>query len=262
MKAILLTSIITSLSIFGSFRAGAASVFVHTYEASSQLYSIDPDSGATTLVGAMGVSFMTDLAFSPNSQLFGITFTSLYSVNRSTGAATPIGSLGVSNMVGLDFATDGKLYGVSQTSGEFYRIDPASGAATLLFSTPFSYVGDVAYFGGSLFYASATFGDGSHLIAIDAGVGSAVDRGLIAAGEAMPGLAFAPANRLLAFSTTGGIYSITDPSSSGTSTLLQSTSIPFSGAATAPEPSSFALLFSTVIFYARRRRGTSNERNA
>ena len=44
---------------------------------------------AATLAG-IGAA-LTDIAFAPNGNLYGISFNNLYSINTSTGAATLIG---------------------------------------------------------------------------------------------------------------------------------------------------------------------------
>ena len=213
---------------------GHSTFYVQTYEGNSRLFTIDPDSGTSTFIGSTGVSYMTDLAMASDGSLFGITFDSLYSVDPATGAATQIGSLGVSGMVGLDFASDGQLYAVQQGGGGFFRIDRTTGVATLLFPTPYSYVGDVTHSSGNVFYATANFGDGSHLIEIDASNGTSIDRGLIAAGEVIPGLDFDASGRLIAFAFSGKVYSIPNFTSSGSGVLLSTSTVPIAGATLLP----------------------------
>jgi hypothetical protein len=77
----------------------------------ARIGSIDPLTGTYVELGNSGVTF-TDLASSRNN-LFGITFDSLYRVNPSTGASTLVGRLGVSGMNALGLSSSGQLYGAS-----------------------------------------------------------------------------------------------------------------------------------------------------
>ncbi len=58
-----------------------------------QLANVDVATGTTTVLGNTGV-VLTDIAFSPTGDLFGISFNDLYKVNPTTGATTLVGSLG------------------------------------------------------------------------------------------------------------------------------------------------------------------------
>ena len=216
--------------------AAGAEFYVHTFEANSRVFALDADTGAKTLVGQTGVGFLTDIAFAPDGSLFATTLSGFYSVNPINAATTLIGPLGTSQMVGLDFSSDQNLYGVGQQGGQFFRIDLGSGAATALFTTPFTYNGDVAHYQQSTFYATATFAGGSHLIEINAAVGSAVDRGLIFSGQDTPGLDFDANGRLIAFSTSGHAYLIPSFGSSGAGTLLSDFGLLVGGATAVPIP--------------------------
>jgi hypothetical protein len=89
----------------------------------SCLYSVNPKTGATTLVGNAGPFLATGLAancstvYATGTVLSG-TFTSdsLYVVNTSTAAVTKVGTgLGLSIFTtGLDFASDGTLYTIGE----------------------------------------------------------------------------------------------------------------------------------------------------
>lgn len=224
--------------------AAAQNFLVHTFEASSRVFSVNPDTGSSVLIGSAGVQ-LADLALTPGGQLFGASLTNLYSVNPATGAATSIGAFGAtSSMVGLDVGAGGALVGVSQNGG-FFTVNPATGSATLQFSAAFTYTGDVAFFAGDVYYVTASFGDGSHLIELDSAAHSTVDRGLIAAGELSPGLDFDLNGRLIAFDTSGRAYAIPNFTSSGSGVLLSNAGIAMAGATTlpasVPEPAALAL---------------------
>jgi len=81
----------------------------------TNLYTINPSTGAATLVGSFGTGVMIDIAINANHELFGhdIATDSIYSINISTGAATLIGLTGYNaNFAqGMDFDNeDGTLY--------------------------------------------------------------------------------------------------------------------------------------------------------
>ena len=62
----------------------------------------------------------------------------LYDVNLSTGAATNERSTGISNLAGIAFDASGILYGIAiqLDSASLYRINPTTGASTLIGSSP------------------------------------------------------------------------------------------------------------------------------
>lgn len=70
--------------------------------------TITPNDGATATL-ADGNLFFTDLA-AFNNDLFGVTFNSLYRIDPNTGASTLVGNLGVFGMNALGFAPSGELY--------------------------------------------------------------------------------------------------------------------------------------------------------
>lgn len=104
------------------------------------LYTIDPATGAATLVGDTGES-ITGLDFDPISGvLYGTTTpnsntpSSLVSIDTATGAVTVIGPHGVDRAISdLSFAPDGTLYGWAEASADsVVTINTTTGAATLV----------------------------------------------------------------------------------------------------------------------------------
>src|SRR5437868_11247652 len=107
------------------------------------LYTIDPSTGAGTLVGLLLDSTnhnyaLTGLAFdSVTGVLYGATSSQsptatseLVTVNPSTGLVTPVGFFGVSlGDITFDSA-NGILYGTASSNTDLYSINLATGAAT------------------------------------------------------------------------------------------------------------------------------------
>jgi Calx-beta domain len=114
-------------------------------QGASQLRTLDPVGGSSTLIGATGMGPIAGLAYDQAaSVMYGITggasnsSSSLVTINLTTGAATTIGSVGF-NAGSLEFGPDGSLYGGSSGTGggNLYRIDKSTGVSTLIGPTGF-----------------------------------------------------------------------------------------------------------------------------
>lgn len=155
-----LVSWLLGLALVGSSAFAAPVMWIH--DSAANLARVDVATGDVTSVGNMGI-VMTDIAFDPSGNLYGVSFTDLYRINRDTAAATSIGSLGVGGMNALVFGSDGTLYGAAFNNQNLYTVNPTTGQATSLGSTGFSSGGDLAFFGGELYLADSS----SRLVRID-----------------------------------------------------------------------------------------------
>jgi hypothetical protein len=105
------------------------------------LYSVDTGTGAATFVtditpvGGPGGAILQNFAFSAAGDLFGSESFHLYKGNVGTGMASFVGTSFAGEDDALAFAADGTLYAVDGLS-LFYRIDPGTGAKTLISGTP------------------------------------------------------------------------------------------------------------------------------
>ena len=128
-------------------------------DAFGNIGTVDVSTGASTVIGNSGVS-LTDIAFAPNGDLYGVTFTSLYKINTHTGLATLVGNLGDVVNAGanaLVFAPNGTLYAASALSPDLFTVNPATGAATAVPGTlSVGSAGDLAFNGGKLFLTART----------------------------------------------------------------------------------------------------------
>jgi hypothetical protein len=136
--------------------------------------------------------FLTDIAFNPNGDLYGIDFGTLYRIDKATGATTQIGALLAGDLNaptlndpvnGLSFGPDGTLYASSENR-ILYAIDPDTAVATQIFDTGFTSGGDLAFHQGRLYYT-----DGTNLIFLDLAHNNAIKIGPIGASQPVFGLA-------------------------------------------------------------------------
>lgn len=103
------------------------------------LYTINPDTGSTTLVGNTGVPGIQAIAFSPQGVLYGwdvgfypVAGIGLVTIDTITGLATDVDPLVEATpyaVQSIEFAPDGTLYGACDA---LYSIDVASGTTTLV----------------------------------------------------------------------------------------------------------------------------------
>ncbi len=140
--------------------AHSATMYVH--DSSGNLGSVDTSSGNASIIGNMGL-VMTDIAFDPSGNLFGITFTGLFSINPTTASSSFIGSHGVSGGNGLVFGNDGTLYASGNTTSNLFSLNTGTGTGTSIGNTGFFSSGDLAFVGSDLFLSSTS----GELVSID-----------------------------------------------------------------------------------------------
>ena len=136
--------------VMGGTQVNAAPV-LWVDDASGKLGKVDVATGDVTVVGNMGV-VMTDIAFDPTGNLYGISFNKLYQINKDTAALTPVGNTGITSN-SLVFDADGTLY---TANSALYKLNPSTGAATRVGSggTAYNSSGDLAFIAGDLYLSS------------------------------------------------------------------------------------------------------------
>jgi hypothetical protein len=126
-----------------TFQTAASPWYLSTSDGTtSQLYTVNSTTGVATLVGAMGVPLIIDIAINASGQMYAhdISTDSIYTVNTGTGVATLVGATGVAaNFAqGMEFdKTTGVLYAwLYEGAGvnRFATINLATGAATTVAS--------------------------------------------------------------------------------------------------------------------------------
>ncbi|MCB1090389.1 MAG: S8 family serine peptidase, partial [Verrucomicrobiae bacterium] len=131
----------TPSRIFGSTGTGLG----------ANLYEIDPNTGARTLIGVTGMNHLGSLAYDPNTDtLYGVGNNSsnvsvLVTLDLTTGAATTIGAVGYSaGSGGLAFDPNtNTLYHISLIT--LRKINTATGAATIVGSGSISNMDGLAF---------------------------------------------------------------------------------------------------------------------
>lgn len=161
---------------FGQVIFGAAYV---GSSAAANLYSIDPTTGAGTLIGSTGLKQLSALDFNPTTGvLYGIGLSAvtggyvLATINTATGASTLVGGVTVGPFQDLAFAGNGALYGLS--GGGLWSINPSNGAATLVSGSTAGFFGDGLSFGsGGILYESTAINTDSDLASVSSTTGVA-----------------------------------------------------------------------------------------
>ena len=198
----------------------AATMYVHTPDT---LYTIDDQSFDLVLVGSFGLTGgdqITDLAVTPDGNVYGITFDKLFRVDRGTGLATFVADVpGIVN-VGMTFLNDGTLLATDKAGG-VRQINPNTGAVTEVgtFGGGFATAGDlVAVADGTMFAISdeGPVGDeltNNVLLTVNTTTGAATSVGQIGYGQVF-GVAVAN-NAVYAFTEPGEVIEINPADGSG-----------------------------------------------
>ncbi len=99
----------------------------------SDLVTLDPVTGARTLIGSLGVA-VNDISYNPvNNTMYAVIGSSLYTVDMTTGLATLVGG----STAGIDYyniAIDaaGQAYGIDGAGATLGTIDLTTGAYTVI----------------------------------------------------------------------------------------------------------------------------------
>jgi hypothetical protein len=121
---------------FGDLAYDGTTLWALGGRGNNALYTINIGTGAATLVGNHGIGDLFGLAFdTANGKLYATQFSGgngTYTLNLGTGAATLLSATG-SQIGGLTYRADtNQIVGTQDGNGDFYTIDPTTGAKTLL----------------------------------------------------------------------------------------------------------------------------------
>lgn len=207
---------LSTLTLIAAAALSASSAFAQTLwvgDANGKLGKVDIATGNVSLVGDMG-AVMTDIAFDPAGNLFGIAFTTLYRIDTTTGASTLVGNLNTS-VNSLVFSADGTLYAANN---QLYTIDPVTAATSTVGNGATFYIssGDLAFVQGEL-YLSSSVPTSDTLMRLDTATGAATSVGSLGV-SSVYGLASSDRVSLYGVSGTD-IYSVS--TTSGNASFLQ-----------------------------------------
>jgi hypothetical protein len=161
---------------------GATGVAADDSLPASNLYTIDPSSGAATSIGSIGKA-ITGLAVdnADGGKLYGVTAgvylsgeeRQLLRINPATGASTVVGSLGANEIEDIAFSALGQLYGWNETGDDLYSINKATGALTKAGESNLSLsFGDGIAFDRNGWLWGALDGDFGHLSTLNPSTGA------------------------------------------------------------------------------------------
>ena len=212
-------STLIKLALLAVTAVGLSAETILVSGSDSNLYSLNPTTGALTLVGAMGVE-MFDIAMTPGGALYGVssftgsTTSSLYSISTSTGAATLLGNTGV-NLNAFDIGLDGTAYAAGGPTGNtFYTLNLGTHAASAVGTGTYISAGDLEFIGNTL-YLSGLAPD--QLYTINTGTGAGTPTSSAIGFTNVYGLAY--------LASTSTFYGIANPTATSAEviTLDQST---------------------------------------
>lgn len=149
---------LATLSLVAALSSSAlAAPILWIDDALDRLGRVDVATGVGTVVGTFnnGGETMTDIAFDPVGNLWGISFNRIYKINTSNASVVDIGAHGIAGGNALVFGADGTLYAAGSGTS-LYNINTATGAGAAVGSMGFASAGDLAFNGGNLYLSSTT----------------------------------------------------------------------------------------------------------
>jgi hypothetical protein len=155
-------SLLAAFLCFSVLGRASAGPILYIDDENGLLGTVDVATGTATVIGSTGQA-LTDIAFAPTGELYGITFTDLYKINPNTGVSKLIGPHNIPEGNALVFGSDGTLYAAGATTSDLYFIDTRTGASTDVTEIGYESAGDLAFNNGELFLSSNT----NQLIEID-----------------------------------------------------------------------------------------------
>ena len=192
----------------GHVRQGGSEVIGYSIDsdASDSLWRINLDTGVATRIGFTGFSDIESLSFSAAGLLYGVDegTRQLVTCSLSSGNCTGVGSLvlGFFEDTGLSFDGSGRLWMSTDEPAPFYlyRLNPASGAATLIGAQNQEVTG-LAFRNGILYGLGGDYTD--NLVVVDRGTGSVTAVGPLGAVTLIDGG--------IDFDAEGVLWGISDP---------------------------------------------------
>jgi hypothetical protein len=182
-----------------------------------QLYTLNPSSGAMTLVGT-GTTGINAMAYDPTTQtMYGCNYgasTGLYTINLNNGAQTYVGDVGIGALIiGLACDASGNLFGADLVGDQLVSIDKSTGAGTVIgpLGIFINYAQDLEYDNENDILYLAGYTTQGELYTVNPSTGACTFVGAFQGGAEMCGLAFE--YTAIQYTNDIGIQSILSPSS-------------------------------------------------
>lgn len=101
----------------------------------TNLFSVDPLTGASSLIGSGVVPYAGDIVTDLGGLVYGATTDqNLVTIDTLTAAQTIVGNVGL-NLFGLALSEDGRLWGVDGGTGNIHEINKTTGASSFAFNS-------------------------------------------------------------------------------------------------------------------------------
>ncbi len=150
-------------------RTSGAGPIVYLVDKSGKLGTLDLSTRAVHVIGSTGLH-LTDIAFSLDHKLYGVTFKNFYRLDPVTGHATFVGRLGVRGINALVFDKSGHGYTAAFNSTNLYRVDAPTGHATVIGPNGrYESAGDLTFARGFLLLSTSD----EHIVALNPATGQA-----------------------------------------------------------------------------------------
>lgn len=153
------TALLAAAALLLAAPAANAGFALYIHDSANRLGTVDVGTGAVTVLGSLGGDLITDIAFDPAGNLYGVSFTRLYRIDAATAAVTLVGTTGQTGLNALVFGADGTLYSAAFDTTQLYRLNTATGAATGIGNLGIASAGDLAFVGGDLFMSTTSSPD-------------------------------------------------------------------------------------------------------
>lgn len=144
MKSGFFAFILMSLAVVVLCASSVNAQTLYAVDRTSNLYTVNPTTGATTLVGATGIDVLSALARDPlTNTIYAATGGAsssracIYTINITTGAATLVGCdprtvAAAWSIPGIAIRSDGTLFAIIEGQDDLATIDKSTSATTII----------------------------------------------------------------------------------------------------------------------------------
>jgi hypothetical protein len=155
------------IAVLGAAGVARADVVLWIDDANNNIGTVDITNHTGTYIGNAGRDTLTDIAFTSNGNLYGVSFDSTYQINTTNGHVTFLANTPSNGMNALVGTGATGLYGASNDTTSLYSFNTTNNHwSTLSGSTGGQSAGDIAPGGGNVYYESESDGNADALYKI------------------------------------------------------------------------------------------------